>query len=182
MANGACIVSWARTARLDSATESTALESLASFEGVRATVAPAAYGRTYVLAQGGDGTDPAEVAARVDAQWFDDVIVALAIELRPADALPHVQKVFAGSGAPAGVAGVECAGETLILECSAQTSPSLLYAALDAELARWNGTRSARLLSPLPGEVVAAIAASGLQAPELTQDRVLDTLLGAHVE
>jgi hypothetical protein len=38
--------------------------------------------------------------------------------------------------------------------------------------------RRTELLAPLPEDVVAAIAAQGLQAPEVASDRILETLLG----
>jgi hypothetical protein len=49
---------------------------------------------------------------------------------------------------------------------------------VDMELRRFGGVRRTELLSPLPGDVIAAIAAQGLQAPEVASDRILEMLLG----
>lgn len=132
---------------------------------------------------GPDSVDPSEVSAAIDARWYDEAITVLAIEPRPADALPQMHAMFSGPGAPSGVLEADIDGTVLIIECAARTSPQLILAAVDAELRRWNGTRTISLLAPLADETLAAIAAAGLQTAEIVPERILEPLLDrAHVE
>jgi hypothetical protein len=63
------------------------------------------------------------------------------------------------------------------------TPPALLLRIIDVELGRFRGARRTQLLSPLSMRTAAAIAAQGLQAPEIATDRILESLLGLeHVE
>ncbi|HET7815929.1 MAG TPA: hypothetical protein VFL13_16325 [Candidatus Baltobacteraceae bacterium] len=172
-------MSWARTVRFKASDEATdrRIATLASFEGVRAAVSAPAFGRAYALVQGPDSVDPAEVAAAIDAQWYDEAITVLAIEPRPADALPHLHAMLCGPGGPSGILAAEIDGKTLIVESSPRTLPQLILAAVNAELHRWHGTFITTVLAPMPEETLAAIAAAGLQTPEIVTDRILESLL-----
>jgi hypothetical protein len=144
-----------------------------------------AFGRTYALLQGPEGVDPSELERLLpEAHWYGEAIIALAIEPAPADALPMLAQALGGPGAPAGVVACERAGESIIVEFRpALTQPALLLRIADVELQRFRGYRRTQLLSPLPVAVTAAIAAGGLQAPEVEPARILETLLErAHVE
>jgi hypothetical protein len=164
----------------------TRVASLFAQDGVRIALdGSARFKRTYALLQGPQGIDPAALEQRMpEARWFGEAIIALAIEPAPADALPHIARALGGPGAPAGVATCEILDGVLLLEFRpAVTHPNLLVRIIDVELKRFLGFRRTHLLSPVPAGVMAAIAADGLQAPEIAPDRILDLLLEkAHVE
>jgi hypothetical protein len=182
-------VDWARTLRIDApANESvqTRVGAALSRDGVRVRIGPENRSpHRYVLVEGPEGIDPAELRERLpDARWYDEAIIALAIELAPEDALQHVLHALRGLGAPAGMCDVTSESGVLIVEFRPSlTQPSLVLRIVDVELERFHGYRRTQLVAPLPVELVARIAADGLQAPEITTDRILESLLGrAHVE
>jgi hypothetical protein len=157
-----------------------------SRDGVRVCVRRAPeFSRTYALVEGPEGVDPAEVAELVPhARWYDSPIIALAIEPLPPDALPLLAAALGGPGAPAGVCDCVTSGNSLLVEFRPDMTPANLIARIiDVELRRFGGVRRTRLLSPLPMAAAAAIAAQGLQAPQIASDRILEALLGLeHVE
>jgi hypothetical protein len=141
-----------------------------------APYAPA--GRTYGLVQGPASAEPDEAAqALPGARWYEETIIALAIEPTPAEALPVIAEAFSSDAGVAGV--VECAALNgrIVVEFQPRTAPSLILNLADVELRRFHGYRKVTLLNPLPPEVFAQIAASGLQASEIAPDRILETLL-----
>ena len=72
----------------------------------------------------------------------------------------------------------EAAGEALVLEWDpARTAARLIFAVIDAELGRFASGRTVELLTPLPEELLARVAADGLGTPEIASNRVLETLL-----
>lgn len=119
-----------------------------------------------------------------EARWFGEAIIALAIEPAPADALPQIARALGGCGAPAGIAACEPVDGALVVEFRPRlTHPDLVTRIVDVELKRFSGSRCTHLLSPVPMDVMAAVAAGGLQAPEIGPDRILELLLEkAHVE
>jgi hypothetical protein len=135
--------------------------------------------RTYALVEGPASMEPAEAEQSFpQARWYDEAIIALAIEPTPADALPAIEGALSGDGSPAGVLECTIASGSAIVEFRpAVTSPSLILHLVDVELRRLHGYRKVALLNPLPASVVAQIAAAGLQAPEIAPDRILETLL-----
>lgn len=188
-ANDCCIVNWARTLRVD-ASPSDALQariaSKLTREGVSLRFAGSpSLGRTYVLVEGPQSVDPAELqAAMPDARWYPDAIIALAIEPAPADALPRLADALGGAGAPAGICSCEVLDGRILLEFRPQvTQASLLVRIAEVELRRFSGYRRTELLSPLPIDVIAQVTADGLQAAEIDSNRILESLIGiAHVE
>jgi hypothetical protein len=135
--------------------------------------------------EGSAATDPSELAARLpDARSYDEAIIALAIEPTPRDALPALAEALGGSGAPAGVLEAQIFGDELVIELQPSvTPPSMLFHIIGVELQRFNGFRRTQLLTALPVDVVARIAANGLEAHEITAERILESLLeAAHVE
>ena len=54
---------------------------------------------------------------------------------------------------------------------------AVVLGVVDVELRRFHSGRTAELLTPLPAEWTAKIAAEGLQAPEIARDRVLEDLI-----
>lgn len=72
----------------------------------------------------------------------------------------------------------ESCAEGAVLEWDLdRTAASLVLALVDVELARFGSARTSELLSPLPPVWLARIAADGLNAPEITPDRILETLV-----
>ena len=179
---------WARTLRFDAPPGPALYERAGAFarDGVRVRIGDAGgMPRTYALVEGPEGVDPSELAQLAsDARWYETVIIALAIEPLPPDALPLLARALGGPGAPAGI--IECVemGPRLVLEFAPDvTPPALINRIIDVELRRFGGARRTQLLSPLPTATLAAIAAQGLQAPEIASDRILESLLGLeHVE
>jgi hypothetical protein len=155
-------------------------------DGVRVRVAQSeSVPRTYALVEGPQAVDPAELAAQFpDARWYDAAIIALAIEPLPADALPHLARALGGPGGPAGICECTALGTHLLVEFRPDvTHADLIVRIIDVELRRFGGSRRTQLLTPLPMATMAAIAARGLQAPEIAPDRILEPLLGLeHVE
>jgi hypothetical protein len=187
-ANDVRIVDWARTLRIDAPPSAALKDRVAALarDGVRVRLSDSdAVARTYVLVEGPEGVDPLQLQEYVpDARWYDADIMALAIEPLPADALPVLADALGGPGAPAGVVECSIAGSRLIVEFRPDvTRPALLMRIIDVELRRFGGCRRTQLLSPLTMRTAAAIAAQGLQAPEIASDRILESLLGLeHVE
>lgn len=183
--NDALTVEWARTLRIDapaSKTVQTRVAAVLVHDGVRISFGPPnTLARTYILLEGPQGIDPAELQSRVpEAHWYDEAIIALAIEPAPEDALPQLADALGGPGAPAGVCGVDRIGNQLVVEFRPSvTQATLVLGIADVELRRFSGYRRTRLLSALPVEVAARVAADGLQAPEIASDRILESLLGA---
>lgn len=131
-------------------------------------------GRAYALVE---SAEPVEASV---GRPFEGAIIALAVTPSPAEAFPALHEALAGAGRPAGMLSCERAGDELAIEWDPQvTRASLVLAAIDTELARFHGTRRARLLAPLPDDIVAAIAADGLGARELDGARIIETYMGA---
>lgn len=181
--NDAPIVDWARTLRFDAAPSPALQDRIAALarDGVRVRVAGSQrVARTYALVEGPQGVDPAEAAQRIpEARWYDAAIIALAIEPLPADALLPLAQALGGAGAPAGVCECTVNGPRLLLEFRPDVTPaSLVMRIIDVELRRFSAARHTVLLSPLSDSIAAAVAAGGLQAPEIAPDRILESLLG----
>lgn len=180
---------WARTLRIDAPPGEALQRRIAAAlarDGVRIEFGREhSIARTYALIEGPAGADPAEVEQRfTEGRWYGEAIIALAIEPTPADALPGLLRVVQGPGSPAGVCGCDVDGSGLIVELQpSRTQPELLLRMIDVELRRTNGYRRIALLSPLPVELIALVAASGLQAAEIAPNRILESLLeSANVE
>jgi hypothetical protein len=182
-------VEWARTLRIDAppgAALQTRIAAALARDGIRIDFGPQhSLPRTYALVQGPAGADPVEVEQRfAEGRWYGEAIIALAIEPTPADALPALLRALNGPGSPAGVSDCQIAETQLLVEMQPSlTQPGLVLRIVDVELRRTNGSRRVKLLSPLPVDLVARIAAAGLQAPEIAPNRILESLLeSAHVE
>ncbi|MGZ3498783.1 MAG: hypothetical protein ACXWNK_09330 [Vulcanimicrobiaceae bacterium] len=174
---------WSRTLRVDEMLDDEQRISVAAaLRGAGASVRfgpPNAFARTYALVEAGDEIVP-ETVERCTAhgRLYDEAIIAVAIEPMPADALLALEDALGGGGRPAGITACDRAGSALIVELRPTVMPfALLAASIEVELRRFGGYRTTQLLSPLPVEVTAAIAADGLQAAEIAPDRILETLL-----
>lgn len=175
-------MNWARTIRFDGVLGDAQRKELAAELPAGASVHfsdDTRWKRTYGLVEGTALLEPGEAAGSLaNARWYDDAIIALAIEPTPADALPAILEALSGPGGPAGV--LECAvsgGAAIVEFLPSRITPSLILNVIDVELRRFRGYRSVALLNPLPAEVSAKIAADGLQASEITTQRILETLL-----
>ncbi|HEY8296736.1 MAG TPA: hypothetical protein VIG32_01765 [Candidatus Baltobacteraceae bacterium] len=174
---------WARTLRVDAPLDEQNRTGLAA--ALREAGAAIVFGpssslpRTYALLEAGDDIDPDALIERIPGgRLYDEAIIALAIEPSPVDALRACESALGGRGRPAGIAGCDRFESTLVLEVRPSVTPfALVSTILDIELRRTGGTRRTQLLSPLPLNVTARIAADGLQAPEIAADRVLEALL-----
>jgi len=132
-------------------------------------------GRTYGLVRLPDGKLEAAIGT---ATVHHTAIIALAVYPAAAEALPFVRDALAGAGRPSGViATSNCEGGVVVEWDPQRTAAPAIYDLVDVELSRFGGGRTAELLAPLPEALVAKIAAEGLQAPEITPDRELETLV-----
>jgi len=187
-ANDVRIVDWARTLRIDAPPSEAVWDRVAALarDGVRVHRSDShGASRSYALIEGPEGVDPVQLEQNVpDGRWYDSAIIALAIEPLPADALPALAQALGGPGAPAGVCDCAVDAARLIIEFRPEvTPPGLLLRIIDVELRRYGASRRTELLTPLSVRTAAAIAAQGLQAPEIASDRILESLLGLeHVE
>ena len=131
------------------------------------------------MVEGTAALEPGEEdGALSGARWYDDAIIALAIEPTPADALPAIREALSGPGGPAGVLECDVSGGAAIVEfLPSRIAASLILNVADVELRRFRGYRKVTLLNPLPAEVTAKIAADGLQSAEITPERILEALL-----
>ncbi|HZZ00765.1 MAG TPA: hypothetical protein VFE36_14460 [Candidatus Baltobacteraceae bacterium] len=132
-------------------------------------------GRTYGLVRLPDGKLEAAIGT---ATAHDTAIIALAVYPAAAEALPFVRDALAGAGRPSGViATSSCEGGVVVEWDPYRTAAAVVYDVVDVELARFGGGRTAELLAPLPEDLIARLAAEGLQAPEISPDRELETLV-----
>jgi hypothetical protein len=112
------------------------------------------------------------------ANVYDGAIIGFALYPSAPQALPAVAQALGGSGRPAGVvACTACPGGLIVEFDPLRTSPQMLLDLVEIELERWGSAREMELLTPLPDETWALVAAQGVQAPELTAQCVLDRLL-----
>jgi hypothetical protein len=135
--------------------------------------------RTYGLVQGPASVEPdAAAQALSGARWYEETIIALAVEPTPADALPAIAAPFSPDAGVAGMLECTVLEKGIVVEFQpARSMPSLILNLADVELRRFHGYRKVTLLNPLPTEIIALIAASGLHAAEIGPDRILETLL-----
>ena len=132
-------------------------------------------GRSYALLELPDGADLDAIREASGSSAYDGAVIALAVFPAVAEALPHLLAALSGSGRPAGVLACREREGGIVVEWDPQiSSVRLVLETIDVELRRFNSARRAELLSPLPPAVIAAIAAQGLQAPEMGPERILE--------
>lgn len=174
--NDALHVKNARSIRFDAAPDAavraTLERSVAAAAGRIVWQDDAATGRAYALVETPEPFEPAVGTAYAGA------IIALAVTPRPSEACPPLLESLGGDGRPSGMLTCERLGDEVVLEWDpGRTRASLVMALIDAELARFRGTRVARALAPMPDAVLAAVAADGMDAPEIAPDRFLETYI-----
>jgi hypothetical protein len=109
---------------------------------------------------------------------YEGAIIALALFPTVPEALPAVLDALAGPGRPAGVLACHAVPAGVIVEWDPQRTPvDMILGTVDVELRRFSSGRTAELLSPLPAAVLAAIAARGLQTPQITKQRILELIV-----
>ncbi len=141
----------------------------------------AACKRTYGLVEGGDAACASALREATRAAVLDRPVIALAIFPSVAEALPPILEALGGPGRPAGVLACEPAQGGAIVEWDLDvTGFDLIRNVVDIEIGRFGARRVNALLTPLPLEWWARIAASGLRSPDITAQRVLEEQLEVH--
>ena len=134
-----------------------------------------AAGRSYALLELPDGYDRTALRAVPGAAAYDGPIIALAVFPAVAEALPALVEALGGPGRPAGVLGCHpCTGGAIVEWDPGVTEPRVVLGLIDIEVGRFGSGRVAELLSPMPRALAAKVAASGLQAPQIELQRILD--------
>jgi hypothetical protein len=150
-------------------------------QGYGATVAlrsNARVERTYGLL-GIEHPDTADaVRAATGATLYEAAIIALAVYPSTAQALPAILDALGGAGRPSGILECSPREQAAVIEWDPQRAATVVVMGLvDVELQRFGASRTCELLAPLPEAVVARITAEGLCAPEVTPERILETLV-----
>jgi hypothetical protein len=109
---------------------------------------------------------------------YEGAIIALAVFPTVPEALPVLVEALSGPGGPASVLACHGVPNGLIVEWDPQRCPvEVILGTIDVELRRFSSGRTAELLSPLPAEAIAAVAARGLQTPQITTRRILEMIV-----
>jgi len=134
---------------------------------------------TYALVETPDESGRNALRAVPSITTYDKSVIALAVFPELAEALRPVREALTGAGRPIGVLGVyEVAGGVVVEWDPAVTAASVVLGAVDVELRRFQSARRCELLSPLPPAVVASIAATGLGAPQIVPEKILELRIG----
>jgi hypothetical protein len=131
--------------------------------------------RTYALLELPEGYDHAAIRAASAGVVYDKAVIALALFPALAEALPPVLEALGGMGRPAGILACRpCPGGAVVEWDPDLTQAAVVLGIVDIELRRFASPRVAELLSPLPPAMVAKVAASGLRAPQIQPQRILE--------
>jgi hypothetical protein len=132
-----------------------AIEAIARVRGGRAMwrINPSA-GRSYALLELPDGFDPSEIPIAPGEVVYQTAVIAWAVFPTVPEALPQLYEALGGTG-----------------------RIEIVMKVVDVELRRFCSGRRAELLSPLTPALSAKIAASGVAAPEIAADRILELLV-----
>ena len=134
-----------------------------------------AAGRTYALLELPDGYDQAAIGAMFAGVVYDKAVIALAVFPALPEALPPVLEALGGAGRPAGVLACRPVPGGAVVEWDPDvTEAGVILGIVDVELRRFAAGRVAELLSPLPPFLVARLAATGLRAPQIEPQRILE--------
>ena len=136
----------------------------------------AAARRSYALLAMPDRYDAAAIRAIAAGTLYDKPIIALAVFPALTEALPSLSETLGGAGGPTGVLSCVPVPGGVVIEWDPDvTDAAVVLALVDVELLRWQSGRTAELLSPLPRSLVTKVAASGLRAPQIVPERVLES-------
>jgi hypothetical protein len=134
-----------------------------------------AAGRSYALLELPDECDATAIAAPRGGVVYDRPVIALALFPALPEALPPLVEALSGRGAPAGVLACRPVAGGVVVEWDPhRTQARVIMGLIDVELQRFGCGRRIELLSPLPAELVAAVAAGGLEAPQIAPERILE--------
>jgi hypothetical protein len=135
--------------------------------------------RTYALLEVPQRYDADSIEAASAGTVHDRPIIALAVFPTVPEALPCVLDARGGPGRPAGVLACQPCDGAVILEWDPNLSAAeVVLGLVDVELQRFGSGRTAELLAPLPAALLAAVAAGGLQAPQIEPARILEVQIG----
>lgn len=134
--------------------------------------------RTYASIIAPSHIAAADIPAAPGDVVYDGAIIALAVSPTVPEALPALVDALTGPGAPASVLGCHRIAGGVIIEWDPERCPvEVMLGTVDVELRRFSSGRTAELLSPLPPAVIAAVAARGLQTPQITTRRILEMIV-----
>ncbi len=130
---------------------------------------------SYALLELPDRYDGAAIRALVGVMAYDKLVIALAVFPTVAQAMPALLDALGGRGRPAGVLRCRtCNGGAVVDWDPDVTDARVIIGLIDLELGRFASGRVTELLSPLPHWLIAKLAASGLEAPQITPKRILE--------
>jgi len=140
-----------------------------------------AYERTYGLIERAGTACLLAARAATQATIFERPLIALAVSPSVPEALPPLLHALGGPGRPDGVTGCyEYRGDVIVEWDLDRSALEVVLGLVDIEIDRFHARRVNALLTPLPPAWWTRIAASGLLAPEITPDRVLEEQLEVH--
>ncbi|MGC2129109.1 MAG: hypothetical protein WA629_03330 [Candidatus Aquilonibacter sp.] len=141
----------------------------------------AACKRTYGLVENAGAACATALRKATRATVFDRPVIALAVFPSVREALPLLMHALGGPGGPAGVLACEPSGDGIVVEWDLDVTPfDVVLNLVDLETDRLRAARVNTLLTPLSLVWWTRIAATGLGAPEITPQRVLEEQLEVH--
>jgi hypothetical protein len=158
-----------------------AIEAFAQAQGGRTMwrFNPSA-GRSYALLELPDGVDLSEVSIAPTEVAYETAVIAWAVFPTVPEALPDLYAALGGPGRPVGVLACRPCPQGAIIEWDPDSGGiEIIMKLVDVELRRFCSGRRGELLSPLTPRLSAKIAASGMSAPEIAVDRILELLIDA---
>ena len=137
-------------------------------------------GRSYALLELPNGTDLPELSIAPTEVAYETAVIAWAVFPAVPEALPSLYAALGGPGRPVGVLACRPCPQGAIVEWDPDSGGiEIIMKVVDVELRRFCSGRRAQLLSPLTPGLSAKIAASGMSAPEIGVDRILELLIDA---
>lgn len=134
--------------------------------------------RSYASITASAPIDVGDIPAADGDVVYDGAIIALAVFPNVPEALPVLTEVLTGPGRPAAIAACFPVPGGLVLEWDPLRCPvEVVLGTVDVELRRFASGRTAEVLAPLPPEIIATVAARGLQTPEITTRRILELIV-----
>ncbi len=134
--------------------------------------------RMYGLVEGASPACVSTLREATVATVYDRPVIALAVVPTVPEALPPLMRALGGPGLPAGIHACDPCDGGIIVEWDLDVCAlDVIMNVIDIEIDRFRGGRVNTLLTPLPLQWWTAIAASGLRAPEITPERVLEEQL-----
>ena len=162
--------------------EVAAVEAIVQQSGSKVTwEKSAACKRTYGLVENAGAACATALREATRATVFDRPVIALAVFPSVREALPPLMHALGGPGGPAGVIACDPCGDGAVVEWDLDVSHfDVVLNLIDLEIDRFHAARVNTLLTPLPLAWWTRIAATGLHAPEITPERVLEEQLEVH--